>query len=83
MGFLTDEFLQQYPNIKKHLELRKNNQKEATEILQTVSYAEYMKHMREFLWETNSVNGKDYLDYALELQKDFEKEKLKNGLSNR
>ena len=86
MNFLSDEFLQKYPNIKKYLELRKNNQESVTEIFNVsnlaTSHSEYMKHMREFLYESNSVNGKDYLDYALELHRDFEKEKLKNGLSN-
>lgn len=82
MDFLSDEFLQKYPNIKKYLELRRNSPDEATEIFESVSYAEYMKHMQEFLYENNSINGRDYLDYAFELHRDFEKEKLKNGLSN-
>ena len=83
MDFLSDEFLQKYPNIKKYLELRRNKKESVTEIFQAVSYEEYMKNMREFLYENNSINGKDYLDYALELHRDFEKEKMKNGLSNR
>lgn len=87
MDFLSDEFLQKYPNIKKYLELRRNNPESVAEMFNLLdlatSYSQYMKHMREFLHENNSVNGRDYLDYALELHRDFEKEKLKNGLSNR
>ena len=88
MDFLGDEFLRKYPNIKKYLELRRNNQESVTEIFEeeeknlAESYQEYMTHMREFLHGSNSVNGKDYLDYAIELNRDFEKEKLKSGLSN-
>lgn len=83
MDFLSDEFLQKYPNIKKFLESRQNSPDEVAEISKAESYTEYMKHMQEFLYENNSINGKDYLDYALELNRDFEKEKMKNGLSNR
>lgn len=89
MNFLSDEFLRKYPNIKKYLELLRNNQEDETEIFKEEeksllkSYSDYAKHMKKFIYENNSVNGKDYLDYALELHRDFEKEKLKNGLSNR
>jgi hypothetical protein len=95
MSFLSEKFLQQYPNInpniKKYLELRKNNQESVTEIFEeeekemlnlAESYSEYTAHMRKFLYENNSANGKDYLDYALDLHRDFEKEKQKNEFSN-
>ena len=91
MDFLTDEFLQKYPNIKKFLESRRNSQKKVAEMFGieekklfdlAESHPEHMTYVRVLVLENNSVNGKKYLDYALELHRNFEKEKLKNGLSN-
>jgi hypothetical protein len=91
MDFLSDEFLRKYPNIKKFLESRRNSQEKVTEIfgIEEVSFLEFYSQYNEnmskfiqFIQGSNLINGKNYLDYALELQKDFEKEKLKNGISN-
>lgn len=86
---ISDKFLQKYPHIAEFLELYKSNTKRARELLSIkweetnlIGLDHMKKHEKEFIFYPLRVNGKDYLEYALELHKDFEEEKRKNGIFN-
>lgn len=83
MGFLSEEFLQKYPRVKKFLDEREKHPEKTHPIItcEETNYLEWSKNMDYSFMKTYRIQGKDYLDYAIELSNDFEKEKQKNELS--
>jgi hypothetical protein len=80
---LSEEFLQKYPNVKKFLKEFKKHPEKLHPIMtcEETNYLEWSKNRDYSFMKTYRIQGKDYLDYAIELSNDFEKEKHKNGFS--
>ncbi len=80
---LSEDFLQKYPHVKRFLTECKKNPEKLHFIMtcEETNYLEWSKNTDYSFMKTYRIQEKDYLDYAIELSNDFEKEKQKNELS--